>query len=187
MEQLPRDALLTILSYLGATDIARLRCALPPWSPLRAITNDPFVWRFLFFRNFPELRSVPHLTITASGTLDWRAAFRNAERRRALINRRRANGWRYALNAPPAPSHPRNPPAIRIVLHGNIHRIVSDTAERSAANVTWDSHIRAARFDWSGTQPPLSTPHTSPPHSRSLPLSPLPPSPPSSPPPHHPP
>ncbi|PXF47412.1 hypothetical protein BWQ96_02743 [Gracilariopsis chorda] len=157
LEQLPRDALLAILAHLSAHDIAQLRQALPRGSPARPVTLDPYVWRRLYQLHFGHLRLAPHLTITESGTLDWRAAFLAALRRRQLIYQRRANAWR-----PPPSAHP-SPAAIRIIVNGNIRRIVSDTADRSAANVTWDTHLRAARFDWTGTEPPLSPPSSPPP------------------------
>lgn len=46
--------------------------------------------------------------------------------------------------------------SIRIVVEGNVRRIVSETAERGAANVTWDQATSSARFDWTGRARSLS-------------------------------
>lgn len=165
---LPPDVLLSILALLHPTDITCLRAVFPPSSLARALTHDPCLWRRLFRQHFPRAMGYPYprLVVTSDGRLDWHAAYLEATRRRQALNihHSRQKHQYPPFNSPCASQHPSPPltnatPAnIRIELRGNIHRIISASAESGAANVTWDDHIAAARFDWTGRARPLPPP-----------------------------
>lgn len=160
LSTLPPDALLSILAHLHPSDITRLRAAFPPLSIARELTHDPCLWRRLFRQHFPAAHGYcyPRLIITPDGRLDWHAAYLEAARRRQALT---SHNDRQKFHFPQR-SHPplgnSTPANIRIEMQGNMRRIISATADNSAANVTWDRHTAAARFDWTGRAQPLTRP-----------------------------
>lgn len=165
---LPSDALRTILVHLHPSDITRLQTAFPPYTLAHTLTRDPHLWHLLYQAHFPRATG-PHpnplVTVTADGRLDWQSAYFEARRRQHAVQNART----------PRP-RPRNPPdtaraaqrrvapqstddgQLRVLVDGNIRRIVSSTAHQSSANVIWDASIAAARFDWSVRPSPVQAP-----------------------------
>lgn len=142
---LPRDALLSILYHLHPSDIIRLDEALPRSSCTRQATQDPCLWRHLYHVHIPRPHSPPILHIRRDGRLDWYAAFQEAIRRqRAVHSRNQINYNRKQTHK----DSKKNFANVRIQIEGNVRRIVAD-ASSTSPNITWDSHISAARFDWS--------------------------------------
>lgn len=94
---LPADAFRHILSFLRAPDIERLHLALPSTSLLRVHTLDPLLWCALYARDFLRFPPAPPLSlrVTSAGTLDWRAAYAEASRRRDCVRRQRQIGWGF--------------------------------------------------------------------------------------------
>ena len=147
---LPPDALLCVLSYLSAIDLSNLHDALPRNSQIRQIVAHPYIWRTLYAKDFPPLTSaVPYLRVTAHGLVDWRAAYWSAERRRIVIRDAGRRGWgfRSSTDCPDTQTATETGAAaggIRVVLQGNVRRIISD---RQGHPTVVDG--RRARFDWS--------------------------------------
>lgn len=94
LSSLPAEAVRHILTYLRPADIHHLHIAFPPTSSLRQHTHDPHLWRSLYRRDF-QPPPPPLLRLTSTGTLDWRAAYVEAERRQQSVRRQRDRGWGF--------------------------------------------------------------------------------------------